>query len=455
MDDTRHPQRAMVFAGFALNPARGALRRPDGSEVTLRPKTCELLAVLVAEQGRVVGRAALLDAVWPGVTVTDESLTQAIGELRRALGPQGAGLIRTLARRGYVLDAAPACAAPAAPDGALGPAAGAAPLPRLPGWRRHAGVLVGVAILAAGGGTALLLPRPAPPPGATGPRPAGPAAPDPGTPAPAPEDAATTRAEAVMLARQGVAWFQRERGPAAWRGQRDLFRRAAAIDPTLPAPWIYIAFTTANLVHGGFSDDPAADGREAEAAARRGIALAPTSSDAHAALAAVTRFDPARLQETHDLYAAAVALNPAAHPSRANLGWTLALMGRAAEGEPHLRAVLAAAPPDHPFRGTWHYQAGMIDLLLGRPGHGEDALRRGFAALGRGGGDGPLLALAAALALNGRIEEAAYLVRDARQRRPGLSRAAIAADPPWRSSRPAFLAQRARILEALALAGLP
>ena len=45
-------------------------------------------------------------AVWPDVTVTDESLTQCVHDLRRALGAHGAGLLRTVPRRGYVLDIA-------------------------------------------------------------------------------------------------------------------------------------------------------------------------------------------------------------------------------------------------------------------------------------------------------------------------------------------------------------
>ena len=46
----------------------------------------------------------ILDAVWPGVTVGDESLSQAVAELRRALGPDGVRLIRTVPQRGYILD---------------------------------------------------------------------------------------------------------------------------------------------------------------------------------------------------------------------------------------------------------------------------------------------------------------------------------------------------------------
>ena len=40
---------------------------------------------------------------WPGVTVTEDSLTQCISEIRRLLGESGRDLIRTVPRRGYMI----------------------------------------------------------------------------------------------------------------------------------------------------------------------------------------------------------------------------------------------------------------------------------------------------------------------------------------------------------------
>ena len=42
-------------------------------------------------------------AVWPGVVVTDDSLVQAVGEVRRALGDADHRLVKTMPRRGYLL----------------------------------------------------------------------------------------------------------------------------------------------------------------------------------------------------------------------------------------------------------------------------------------------------------------------------------------------------------------
>lgn len=74
------------FGGFAFDPVRGMLRQPGGLETVLRPKAADLLHHLLRHATQVVGRDALMDAVWPDVSVTDDSITQCLTEIRRALG---------------------------------------------------------------------------------------------------------------------------------------------------------------------------------------------------------------------------------------------------------------------------------------------------------------------------------------------------------------------------------
>jgi TolB-like protein len=92
------------FGEFVFDAARAELRGPGGAVVLLRPKTRTLLAYLLSHPGRVATREEILDAVWPGVTVGHESVDQAVAELRRALGADGARLIRTVPRLGYIFD---------------------------------------------------------------------------------------------------------------------------------------------------------------------------------------------------------------------------------------------------------------------------------------------------------------------------------------------------------------
>ena len=75
----------------------------DGERVHLRAKTFALLSYLAKNAGRVIGKDELIAAVWPDVTVTEDSLTQAISELRRVLGDR---VLRTVPRRGYLLETA-------------------------------------------------------------------------------------------------------------------------------------------------------------------------------------------------------------------------------------------------------------------------------------------------------------------------------------------------------------
>jgi len=76
-----------------------------GETVRVEPKVMEVLMVLADHASHVVSRQKLLDAVWPGVIVGDEALTQSIIKLRRALGdnPRSPSYIETISKRGYRL----------------------------------------------------------------------------------------------------------------------------------------------------------------------------------------------------------------------------------------------------------------------------------------------------------------------------------------------------------------
>jgi TolB-like protein len=91
------------FDRFTLDLVRGMLLAEDGTELPLRPKSFALLHHFVANSGRLVDRDELMQAIWPGVFVTDDSIAQCITEIRRALGGDGQRLLRTITRRGYRL----------------------------------------------------------------------------------------------------------------------------------------------------------------------------------------------------------------------------------------------------------------------------------------------------------------------------------------------------------------
>src|SRR5512135_2013890 len=91
----------MRFDRFTLDTTRGCLLDGD-REVELRPKTYLVLHYLVSNPGRLVSRREIVDAVWPDVVVTDDSLAHCICEIRNAIGDGQHHLIRTLPKRGYL-----------------------------------------------------------------------------------------------------------------------------------------------------------------------------------------------------------------------------------------------------------------------------------------------------------------------------------------------------------------
>lgn len=95
---------AVRFDRYVLNLERGCLTAGD-EEITLRPKSFELLRYLASNAGRLVSKDELLAAVWPNVVVTEDSLVRCVGELRRALLDHDQRLIRTVPRRGYRFEA--------------------------------------------------------------------------------------------------------------------------------------------------------------------------------------------------------------------------------------------------------------------------------------------------------------------------------------------------------------
>ena len=116
------------FGPFVVDGGAYRLLR-EGQNVPLSPKIIDLLLFLAARPSVLVSKDDLFRALWPDVAVTDNALTQAVSELRQALGddPASPTFVQTVARRGYRFIAAvePLVSATAA-AGAAARAGGAA-----------------------------------------------------------------------------------------------------------------------------------------------------------------------------------------------------------------------------------------------------------------------------------------------------------------------------------------
>lgn len=91
------------LGGHVLDLSGGRLLDPVGRTVALRPQSFAVLCHLAKNAGRLVTKDELMAAVWPRIAVTDDSLVQCIGDIRRALGEDGKALLQTVPRQGYRL----------------------------------------------------------------------------------------------------------------------------------------------------------------------------------------------------------------------------------------------------------------------------------------------------------------------------------------------------------------
>lgn len=97
--------KSFSLGSWKIEPLSGSVVGPNGETLHLEPKVMEVLACLAESASQVVTREHLLDVVWRGSVGSDEQLTRAVGELRRAFGddPGHPKFIETVPKRGYRL----------------------------------------------------------------------------------------------------------------------------------------------------------------------------------------------------------------------------------------------------------------------------------------------------------------------------------------------------------------
>lgn len=108
---------SLNFGPYRLEPESGVLLR-DGEPIAVGRRGADILAALLRSRGKVVAKAELIDAAWPGLAIEESNLSVQIAALRKVLGPapNGGEWIATVPRVGYRLSGewAKASLAPAA-----------------------------------------------------------------------------------------------------------------------------------------------------------------------------------------------------------------------------------------------------------------------------------------------------------------------------------------------------
>ena len=89
----------LVFNNFRLDVRNACLQRGKQT-IVLTPKALNVLRYLAEHAGQLITKDDLWRAVWPGISVTDATLTVCLSEIRRALGdqPKAPRYIETVSR---------------------------------------------------------------------------------------------------------------------------------------------------------------------------------------------------------------------------------------------------------------------------------------------------------------------------------------------------------------------
>src|SRR6266852_1141017 len=92
------------IGAWCVDPASGQISR-DGESARVEVRTMRLLLCLAEHAGEVVSIEELLNQVWSGVSVSQDSVYQSVASLRRLLGddPKQPTYIATVPRLGYRL----------------------------------------------------------------------------------------------------------------------------------------------------------------------------------------------------------------------------------------------------------------------------------------------------------------------------------------------------------------
>jgi DNA-binding winged helix-turn-helix (wHTH) protein/tetratricopeptide (TPR) repeat protein len=98
-------QELLLMGSCTFDPRSLTLRDAAGSTLHLRTQSMRVLAELARTRGAIVPRDVLIEAVWHGVAVTDDSLVQCIKDIRGALSDIEHTVLRTVVGQGYVISA--------------------------------------------------------------------------------------------------------------------------------------------------------------------------------------------------------------------------------------------------------------------------------------------------------------------------------------------------------------
>lgn len=166
------------------------------------------------------------------------------------------------------------------------------------------------------------------------------------------------------LVRQGTWQFHQITRLTHYRA-RDLFREAVRLDPQLPEARMWLGRVSESIVGYGWSDDPAADLKEAVQSCLRGVQLDEKDPYGHYALAMSYLFSGA-LEQAIQALDKSVALSPSFALAHLGLGMLRLYVGDAAGAIEPLERGLRLNPFD-PQNFLWFRTFALAHYFTGEP----------------------------------------------------------------------------------------
>lgn len=95
-------ERVLIFHthGYVVDGQALAIKCPEGNLLNVRPKTCQLLILLLKNTEQPLSKEQILNEVWAASMVADQVVFQSINEIRQLFGDKG--VIKTLPKQGYL-----------------------------------------------------------------------------------------------------------------------------------------------------------------------------------------------------------------------------------------------------------------------------------------------------------------------------------------------------------------
>ncbi|TQF66768.1 winged helix-turn-helix domain-containing protein [Pseudoalteromonas luteoviolacea] len=92
-------KKQFISLGYRVDGHTFSVENAAGERLKIRPKTCQLLLVLMENHQQVLSKHKLLELVWPNVVVDEQVVFQSVKEIRQIFQPHE--VIKTLPTQGY------------------------------------------------------------------------------------------------------------------------------------------------------------------------------------------------------------------------------------------------------------------------------------------------------------------------------------------------------------------